>query len=86
MGHIKGFTTKPETIVCSAFHKNGFRFSLHTTKLPGKPDSTLPKHKAVIFVRGCFRHRHKRREFAYMPRSRIDFYTIKIWKKGVAGK
>ncbi len=54
----------------------GFRFRLHRKDLPGKPDIVLPKYKTVIFVHGCFWHRHKGCKYAYTPKSRQEF-----WKK-----
>ena len=59
MSQIRGKNTKPELAVRSALHRLGFRFSLHRTDLPGKPDLVLPKYHAAIFVHGCFWHRHK---------------------------
>jgi DNA mismatch endonuclease (patch repair protein) len=56
----------------------GYRFRLHRKDLPGKPDIVLPKYKTVIFVHGCFWHRHKGCKFAYMPKSRVEFWTRKF--------
>jgi len=78
MSRIKGTNTKPEILVRSFLHKKGFRYSLHNSKLPGKPDICLSKYKAVIFVHGCFWHRHSRCKFAYIPKSRIDFWNRKF--------
>lgn len=76
MSRIKGKNTIPELIVRSKLHRMGYRFRLHSNKLTGKPDIILPKYRTVIFVHGCFWHRHKDCQYAYMPKSRIDF-----WKK-----
>jgi DNA mismatch endonuclease Vsr len=54
MAAIKGKNTKPELLVRSWLHRNGFRFRLHRKDLPGKPDIVLPKYWTVIFVHGCF--------------------------------
>lgn len=59
MSNIKGKDTKPEMIVRSLLHKLGYRFRVHRKDLPGKPDIVLPKYKTVIFVHGCYWHRHK---------------------------
>ena len=59
MSRIKGTNTGPERIVRSILHRMGYRFRLHRKDLPGKPDITLPKYKTVVFVHGCFWHRHK---------------------------
>jgi len=58
MSRIRGKDTKPEMAVRKMLHAAGFRFRLHVKDLPGKPDIVLPKWKTVIFVHGCFWHRH----------------------------
>lgn len=78
MSRIKGRDTKPELIVRSMLHRMGYRFRLHVKTLPGKPDIVLPKYKTVIFVHGCFWHRHPRCRFAYNPKSRLAFWTRKF--------
>ena len=78
MSRIKGKNTKPERIVRSLLHKMGYRFRLHRKDLPGKPDIVLPKYKTVIFVHGCFWHRHKGCKYAYNPKSRVDFWGRKF--------
>lgn len=78
MSRIKGKNTKPELIVRSLLHKMGYRFRLHRKDLPGKPDIVLPKYKTVIFVHGCFWHRHKGCKYAYNPKSRVDFWGRKF--------
>ncbi len=59
MSHISDKNTKPEKVVRSLLHKNGYRYSIHRKDLPGKPDITLPKHNKVILIHGCFWHGHK---------------------------
>lgn len=78
MSRIRGKDTKPEIIVRSMLHKMGYRFKLHRKDLPGTPDIVLPKYKTVIFVHGCFWHRHKRCKFAYTPKSRVKFWIDKF--------
>lgn len=78
MSRIKGRNTKPERVVRSLLHRMGYRFRLHRTDLPGKPDIVLPKYKSVILVHGCFWHRHKDCKFAYTPKSRTDFWIKKL--------
>ena len=78
MSRIKGKNTKPEMIVRSMLHKMGYRFRLHRKDLPGNPDIVLPKYKTVIFVNGCFWHRHEGCKYAYMPKSRVDFWQKKF--------
>jgi DNA mismatch endonuclease (patch repair protein) len=59
MSRIKGKDTKPEILVRKFLHSIGFRYRLHVKDLPGKPYMVLPKYKTVIFVHGCFWHRHE---------------------------
>jgi len=58
MSGIRGKNTKPEITIRSLLHRNGFRFRLHDSKLPGKPDIILKRYNAIIFVHGCFWHKH----------------------------
>jgi DNA mismatch endonuclease, patch repair protein len=78
MAGIRGKNTKPEVLVRSFLHRNGFRFRLHTRHLPGRPDLVLPKYRTVIFVHGCFWHRHPRCPLAYAPRSNSRFWKTKL--------
>jgi len=54
----------------------GYRFRLHRSDLPGRPDIVLPRYRTVVFVHGCYWHRHPGCKYAYTPKSRTDF-----WKK-----
>ena len=78
MSRIRSADTQPEKKVRSILHKAGFRYRLHVKDLPGKPDIVLPKYRTVIFVHGCFWHRHEGCKFAYNPKSRIDFWQKKF--------
>ena len=78
MSRIKGSNTKPEVRVRSVLHRMGYRFRLHRKDLPGKPDIVLPKYETVIFVHGCFWHRHPDCRFAYTPKSRVAFWRKKF--------
>jgi len=78
MSRIKSSNTKPELVVRSLLHRKGYRFRLHRKDLPGKPDIVLPKYKTVIFVHGCYWHRHKGCKYAYNPKSRIGFWQNKF--------
>ena len=78
MSRITGRNTKPEILLRSLLHRKGFRFRLHDKRLPGKPDIVLPKHRTVIFVNGCFWHRHNNCEYAYTPKSRQEFWLNKF--------
>ena len=78
MSQIKGRNTKPEKTLRSLLHRNGFRFRIHYSKLPGRPDIVLPKYRSVIFVHGCFWHRHPGCRYAYTPKSRTEFWNEKL--------
>jgi len=78
MGRIKNKNTEPEVIVRRLLHNQGFRFRLHTKNLPGSPDIVLPKYKTVIFVHGCFWHRHSHCADATTPKTRTDFWESKF--------
>lgn len=78
MSRIRGRNTKPELLVRSLLHRMGYRFRVHRRDLPGCPDITLPCHKVVVFVHGCFWHRHRGCKFAYTPKSRQDFWEAKF--------
>jgi len=78
MSRIKSRDTKPELIVRSLLHRLGYRFRLHSSKLPGRPDIVLKKYGTVIFVHGCFWHRHEGCPKAYSPKSRVTFWQGKF--------
>ena len=78
MSRITGRNAKPEILLRSLLHREGFRFRLHDKWLPGKPDIVLPRHRTVIFVNGCFWHRHNNCEYAYTPKSRQEFWLNKF--------
>jgi DNA mismatch endonuclease (patch repair protein) len=58
MSLVRGVDTKPEMIVRSAVHRLGYRYRLHVSTMPGKPDLVFPKLHTVLFVHGCYWHRH----------------------------
>lgn len=76
MSGIRGKNTKPELMIRKALHARGFRYRLHCD-LPGRPDICLPKHRAVIFVQGCFWHGHDCHLFKW-PSTRPEFWREKI--------
>ena len=78
MSRIRSGNTKPEIAVRRILHFLGYRFRLHRKDLPGKPDIVLPKYKTVIFVHGCFWHRHENCKYSYNPRSRAKFWQDKF--------
>ena len=77
MAGIQSKNTRHEVVVRKALHTKGFRYRLHRRDLPGKPDITLPKYQAVIFVHGCFWHGHDCELFKW-PSTRPEFWRDKI--------
>lgn len=77
MSGIRGRNTKPEILIRSLLHRQGFRFRLHVRELPGKPDILFPRYHAAIFVHGCFWHGHDCPLFK-PPGTREDFWREKI--------
>ena len=77
MAGIRGKDTKPEMIVRRGLHALGFRYRLHDRGLAGQPDMVLPRHRAVIFVHGCFWHGHDCPLFRW-PKAREAFWREKI--------
>lgn len=75
MARIGSKNTRPEMIVRSAAHRLGLRFRLHRRDLPGSPDVVLPRHRTVLFVHGCFWHRH-----ADCPRTSTPVRNAEFWK------
>lgn len=78
MSRIRGKNTRPELLVRSQLHRLGYRFSLHKSNLPGKPDITLSKHKTVIFIHGCFWHQHVGCPAAGIPKTNTHFWNEKL--------
>lgn len=78
MAGIKGKNTKPELALRRALHARGFRFRLHSQRVIGRPDLVLPKYRAVIFVHGCFWHRHEGCRYATTPATRAGFWHAKF--------
>lgn len=80
MSRIKGKDTKIEVMVRQYLFHHGFRFRKNDKRYPGKPDVVLPKYKTVIFVHGCFWHRHEGCKLATTPKTRTDFWMEKFAK------
>ncbi len=78
MSRIKGQNTTPELKLRSCLHRLGFRFRIHDTKLPGKPDIVLAKYRTVVFVHGCFWHRHDGCKHTSTPKSNQSFWLEKF--------
>lgn len=77
MAAIRGSHTKPEVCVRKAMHAAGLRYRLHAKYLPGRPDLVFRRRRAVIFVNGCFWHRHDCHLFKW-PATRQEFWHAKI--------
>jgi DNA mismatch endonuclease, patch repair protein len=78
MSRIFGKNSSPEMKLRRMVHSSGFRYRLHVKNLPGKPDLVFPKRRAVLFMHGCFWHRHEGCKLARLPKSRVDFWTKKL--------
>lgn len=78
MTAIRSKDTKPEVYFRKLLFAKGYRYSLNSKTIPGHPDIYLRKYNAAVFVHGCFWHRHEECKFAYMPKSRIEFWQNKF--------
>ena len=78
MARIRGVNTTPELTVRRFLHKHGFRFRLHSRNLPGRPDIVLPRLHTVIFVHGCFWHRHPGCPKTTTPSTHQAFWQAKF--------
>ncbi|MBH3549502.1 DNA mismatch endonuclease Vsr [Pseudomonas aeruginosa] len=80
MSRIRGKDTKPEIALRKALHGLGLRYRLHGAGLPGKPDLVFPRYRTVVFVHGCFWHRHSGCNIATTPKSNTQFWLEKFEK------
>lgn len=78
MAKIRGKNTRPEIAVRSLLHRAGYRFRIHVPSLPGKPDIVLSRFRTVVFVHGCFWHRHKGCKASTTPKSHRKFWSDKF--------
>jgi DNA mismatch endonuclease (patch repair protein) len=78
MRAVRRTDTRPELVVRKLVHALGFRFRLHRKDLPGTPDLVLPRLNTVIFVHGCFWHRHASCAKTTMPKTRVEFWREKF--------
>jgi DNA mismatch endonuclease, patch repair protein len=78
MSLVRSTDTKPELLVRRLVHGLGYRYRLHVPKLPGRPDIVFPRMRKVIFVHGCFWHRHPRCHLARLPKSKLSFWVPKL--------
>ena len=78
MSAIKSKDTKPEVYLRKLLYHQGFRYRKNYSGVFGHPDIYLPKYKVAIFVHGCYWHRHSGCQYAYMPKSRVEFWQKKF--------
>jgi len=79
MAGIRGKDTKPEVLIRKALFSKGYRYKLHDKSLPGNPDLVLPKYSAIIFINGCFWHKHECHLFKW-PSTRKKFWREKLYR------
>ena len=77
MSHIRSVNTKPEEVVRKYLFSKGFRYRKNVRSLPGTPDIVLSKYRTVVFVNGCFWHKHECKRFVF-PSSNTDYWIPKI--------
>jgi len=78
MARVRSKNTRPELRVRNLVYALGYRYRLHDRNLPGCPDLVFRLRRKVIFVHGCFWHRHARCALARLPKSRLDFWIPKL--------
>ena len=78
MSRVRARDTSAEVRVRRAAHSMGLRYRLYRRDLPGTPDLVFPKHRVVVFVHGCFWHRHRDCKKATTPKSRVEFWKSKF--------
>ena len=78
MAAIRSRDTKPELFIRKLLFRDGFRYRIAPNTVPGHPDLFLRKYNLAIFVHGCFWHRHKECRYAYVPKSRTEFWETKF--------
>ncbi|MBQ4303897.1 MAG: DNA mismatch endonuclease Vsr [Lachnospiraceae bacterium] len=80
MSRIKSKDTKPEELVRKYLFSKGLRYRKNDNRYPGHPDIVLPRYKTVVFVHGCFWHRHDGCRYSTTPSSNVDYWTDKFRK------
>lgn len=78
MAAIKRADTKPELLIRKLLFAKGYRFRLQNNALPGHPDLWMKKYNVAVFINGCFWHRHDGCKYAYIPKSRVEFWNEKF--------
>ena len=80
MSRIRSRDTKPEVWLRKKLFERGYRYRKNVNNVPGHPDLWLAKYDTAVFVHGCFWHRHEGCKYAYMPKSRVEFWSEKFRK------
>ncbi len=80
MSRIRGINTKPEELVRKYLFSCGFRYRKNDKRYPGSPDIVLPKYSTVVFINGCFWHKHEGCRYFVWPKSNPAFWREKIEK------
>lgn len=78
MAAIHSKNTKPEIYLRKLLFARGYRYGINSKSVPGHPDIYMKKYNTAIFVHGCFWHRHEGCKYAYMPKSRVEFWQKKF--------
>ena len=78
MAAIRSKDTKPELYIRKKLFARGYRYRKNTDRVPGHPDIYMSKYRTAVFVHGCFWHRHAGCKYAYIPKSRVDFWMKKF--------
>lgn len=78
MAAIRGKDTKPEMVVRRLLTAMGYRYRLHDKNMPGRPDIIFRSRRAVVFVHGCYWHRHTCAAGRVLPKTRLDFWQTKL--------
>ncbi len=80
MARIRSRDTGPETWLRKELFACGFRYRKNVSSIPGHPDIWMAKYNTAVFVHGCFWHRHRGCKYAYLPKTRVEFWTEKFRK------
>ena len=78
MSRIRAENTASEVLVRKYLHSRGLRYRINVSRLPGRPDIVLPKHRAVVFVNGCFWHMHSNCRYSTIPKTKEEYWTKKL--------
>lgn len=78
MAAIRSKDTKPEVYFRKLLFAKGYRYGLNSKTVPGHPDIYMRKYNIAVFVHGCFWHRHEGCKFAYVPKTRVEFWKNKF--------